>query len=246
METLMPLITEQELKNKKKSNTIIIYGCGSSYNNIEDWQLREFNEYDSISFNWFCFSYHPTTYYLVREQANLKKRIHGEENLDNFYHMINDKYKNSSLIIHDLDNHSPHVYSYAKNAELFDGDYVVIRDTKLKNNDPGVKLWGKKSIFEQGIIHGKCTLTNAIHFAVWMKYKKIIFIGVDLYDSKYFWLDNKETRYAVKDKNKKNTSKHSTANYVLGMIKKVRKVYPKIKMYTCNEKSLLREVMGIW
>lgn len=242
----MGLITEQELKSKKKSNTLIIYGCGSSYNEIEDWMFKDIDQFDSLAFNWFCFSYHPTTYYLVREQANIKKRINGEENLDNFYDIMNSTYKDSSLIIHDVSNHSPHAYSYVKNAELFDNDYVVVRDTKLKNNDPGVKCWGGKSIFEQGVIHGKCTLTNAIHFAVYMKYKKIIFIGVDLYDSRYFWLDDEETRYAVADKKKKNTSKHSTANNVLSMIKRARKIYPKIKMYTYNDKSLLREVMGVW
>ncbi len=244
----MSLISEQEMKDLKKSNTVVIWGCGSSLNDFPDWSFDNLKKFDSISFNWFCFSCHSITYYLVREQANLEKRTNGEENIDNFYDIMNYSYINSCLVVHDLSLHSPHAYDYSseKNIAKFNSKYVVVKDTKLKDNDPGVKLWRDKSIFKSGIYHGKTTLTNALHLAVWLGYKKIIFAGVDLYDSRYFWLNNNDTRYSVSDKKKDRTAKHATVSAVMKLVKDVKKYYPKIKMYTYNPKSLLKNVIPVW
>ncbi|MHA1469625.1 MAG: hypothetical protein ACTSSP_03565 [Candidatus Asgardarchaeia archaeon] len=244
----MPLINENKLKEFKKSKTIIIYGCGSSINKLKEHEFERLSCYDSCSFNWFCFSDIPTTYYLVREQANIKKRVHGEENIDNFYSIMNCSYKDSCLILHDLSEHSPHAYDYSlkDNREKFKSQYIVVKDKKLRGNNPGVGLWRKKSIFERGIYHGKNTLTNALHFAVWMRYKKIIFVGFDLYDSRYFWLDDNETRYSVKEKNKDMNSQHQTAKDIVNLIREVKKNRFKLRMYVYNKKSLLANYLGVW
>jgi hypothetical protein len=248
MEALMGIISEQEFNKRSKTDTAVIYGCGYSLNRIGDLELHALSEFDSVAFNWFCFSKIPTTYYLVREQANLSKRTHGEETINNFYSIMNKYYNNSCLVIHDLTKHSPNAYNYSfcENSEKFLSDYIVVQDTKLKGNDPGVELWKDKSIFDSGIYHGKTTMTNALHFAVWMGYRRIIFVGVDLYDSRYFWLKDNETRYSVKDKNKNMNSQHQTAKNTITLIKKVKKIYPKLKMYTYNKKSLLSKHMGVW
>ena len=231
----------------KQSNTIVIYGCGNSINDLTTKEIEKLSKYDSIGFNWFCFSHIPTTYYLVREQCNIPKRVHGEENIDNFYNLINKYYKQSCLIIHDLSNHSPNAYDYSdiKNIKRFNNNnYIIVKDVKLEGNDPGVERWRKESIFKVGIIHGKCTLTNALHFSIWMGYENIIFVGVDLYNSQYFWLNNK-TRYSVKNKNKDKDSIHSTYTSVIFLIKNIRKYYPEINMYNYSEKSLLTQFFNV-
>ena len=244
----MPLITEEELRKIKKSDTIIIYGCGSSINDITDMQYEDLKEFDSCSFNWFCFSSIPTTYYIVREQANIKKRIHGDETADNFYDYMNNDYRDSCLLVHDISHHSPDAHSYSswENVSKFKSRWVILKDTKLKDNNPGVKQWRDHSIFTSGLFHGKCTLTNALHFAVWMKYKKIIFVGVDLYDSRYFWLEDNETRHTVAHKKQTMSSRHQTAKDALNLVKLVKRYYPKIKMYNYNKKSLLSNIIKVW
>jgi len=240
------LVTGQDkLLKHKTSDTIIIYGCGSSINDITDDQFEELSNFDSCAFNWFCFSHIPVSYYLVREQANMPKRVHRKENVKYFYKMMNKYYKNSCLIVHDLKNHSPDAYDYSSNCDKFNSSCVVIRDTKLKGNDAGVKLWSD-NIFKNGIYHGKNTLTNAFHFAVFMGYKRILFVGVDLYDSRYFWIKKNKIRYSVKNKKQNNNSKHQTSKDVLSMVEEVKKSYPDIKMYTYNNKSLLSNVMDTW
>jgi len=244
----MGLLSEQELKELKKSNTIIIYGCGYSINDITDMEYEGLCKFDSLAFNWFCFSGIPTTYYLIREQANIKKRIHGDENIDNFYDCMNIEYNDSCLLIHDLSNHSPHAYDYSSknNRKKFKSEHIVVKDTKAVGNDPCVDLWRNKSIFDSGIYHGKTTLTNALHFAVWMRYKRILFVGVDLYDSRYFWLEDNETRYTVKNKKQTMNSQHQTSKDTLSLVKKVKQIYPNIRMYTYNKKSLLSNIINVW
>jgi len=236
------------LEESKKSDTIIIYGCSSSINNISDLEYEDLCKFDSISFNWFCFSSIPTTYYIVREQANIKKRISGQETPDNFYEYMNHDYRDSCLLIHDISHHSPNAHNYSdhRNISKFKSKKVIIKDTKLKGNDSGVKQWKDGSIFDSGLFHGKCTLTNALHFAVWMGYKKIIFVGVDLYDSRYFWLDDNETRHTVAHKKQTMNSRHQTSKDAVSLVKSVRKYYPKIKMYTYNKKSLLANIIKVW
>ena len=239
-----------EFNKNDRTKTVVIYGCGYSLNDLTDMDRYVLSKFDSIAFNWFVFSHIPVTYYLVREQANIPKRVHGAETVSNFYYLINKYYKKSCLVIHDLYNHSPHVYPYWKheNWQKFDADHITINDVKLKGNDPGAERWRKENILKDngGIYHGKSTMTNALHFAVWMGYERIVFVGVDLYDSRYFWLKDDETRYSVKNKNKTKDSQHQTAKDTLSLIKKVKEIYPDIKMLTYNSKSLLSSVIDVW
>ncbi len=231
------------LYDYKQSDTIVVYGCGSSINSLTPPNKDELSLYDSISFNWFCFSEIPTTYYLIREQANIPKRRYGEENVDNFINHINDYYNKSCLIIHDISHHSPKAFNYAEHLDEFNGDCVVVKDIKLNNNNSGVKWWSEN---ERGLIHGKCTMNNVLHFIVQMRYKRVIFVGVDLYDSKYFWVEKGHTRYAVKNKNRNYKSKHFIANTTLNIIKGMRDNYDDIKLYTYNSKSLLKKIIPPW
>ena len=233
----------------KKSDTITIYGCGSSINNLTENEKDRLHQFDSVAFNWFAFSHIPVTYYLVREQANIPKRVHGDETVDNFYYLINKYYKKSCIVIHDLKHHSPDAYDYScynNPTRQFIPSYITVKDVKLKGNDPGVERWRKENILKDGIHHGKTTMTNVLHFAVWMGYEKIIFVGVDLYDSRYFWLKDNETRYSVRNKKKNMNSQHQAANDTLSLVKKVKQIYPDIKMYTYNKKSLLSNIIEVW
>ena len=246
----MGYFRNHQFDKNNRTKTVVIYGCGSSLNDLTDLDRYTLSQFDSIAFNWFAFSHIPVTYYLVREQANIPKRVHGEETVDNFYYLMNKYYKKSCLVIHDLYKHSPHAYHYweYENWQKFDADHITVKDVKLKDNDPCVDRWRKENILidRYGLYHGKSTMTNAVHFAVWMGYERIVFAGVDLYDSKYFWLKDNETRYSVKNKKKTKDSQHQTAKDTLSLVKKVKEAYPDIEMLTYNKKSLLSSVIDVW
>jgi len=232
----------------KNSDTIIIYGCGYSINDLTEEEKIKLSKFDSIGFNFFCFSLIPTTYYIIREQVNIPKKISGKENEEVLYRYINKYYKKSCLIIHDISSHSPNATNYINIDKLnkFNCDYIIVNDIKLKCNYSGVDRWKNTCIMTDGVIHGKCTLNNACHIAINFGYKNIIFVGVDLYDSRYFWLDLNETRFLLKNKNLTYKSQHPTSKNVLSMISEIKRDYPEIKMSVYNKKSLLSSLMPVW
>lgn len=48
--------------------------------------------------------------------------------------------------------------------------------------------------FTDGLVHGSSTIFDATNFAYLMGYRRIVLVGVDLYNKEYFWLGPGETR----------------------------------------------------
>lgn len=188
------------------------------------------------------------SFYLVREQANNKKRTNvlAQEDIDSFtYAMNNPPYNKSCLIVHNLSGHSRKVFHYHKHLEKFMNKGIVVNDVKLENNVINTKKWKKRDIFTTGLYHGLITLTNALHLVLNLRYKKMIFVGFDLYDSRYFWLKKKETRHTVRQKHQKYRSRHATAIHTINLIREIQK-YHDVKMCVHNKRSLLRGLMPLW
>ena len=241
-------LEKSEFVKIKNSDTIVIYGCGYSINDLTKEEKIKLSKFDSIGFNFFCFSLIPTTYYVVREQSNTPKRQSKEENESVFYDYINKHYKKSCLIIHDISTHSLSAINYSAPDKLnkFRCNYIIVNDIKLNGNYSGVDRWKNTCIMTDGVIHGKCTLNNACHIVVNLGYKNIIFVGVDLYDSRYFWLNSDETRFTLRDKKLTYQSEHPTSKNVLSMVSEIIRNYPEIKISVYDKKSLLSSVVPIW
>lgn len=199
------------------------------------------------SINWFCKSAIPTTFYFIREQGNIRKRRYEGEKPRDLYKMLREHYTNSVLVVHDQRHHTPEsIVWHKKNvSDNFPHNAIVVKDVKLKNNDAGVKKWAKIDMFTEGLIHGEMSLNNVLHFAVQMKYDRILFSGVDLCDSRYFWLKKNEDRATLKRKGKKFYQKHTKADETLRVVKEMQNRY-KQDMFVCNDNSMLRQIMPIW
>ena len=247
----MKHLSKIEFKSLKKSDTIVVYGSGYSVNNIlQDSVLRkQLGEYDSIGFNWFLKSRIPTTYYAIREQSNTDKRICNNETRDILYKDINSYYKSSALIIHKLDMkyHKKNTFCYSGSVDKFSGNGIIINDIKFDNNLNRVDLWKKTDIFDIGIIHGKISLNGVCHFSINMGYERIIFAGIDLNDSRYFWLQKDQPRHTIEKKKKNIGDKHPVYNDTISLIGDMRK-HLKIKMEVVNKTSLLRIIgrIPVW
>jgi hypothetical protein len=48
--------------------------------------------------------------------------------------------------------------------------------------------------FAEGLVHGSSSIFDATNFAYLVGYRRIVLVGVDLYNKEYFWLDAGETR----------------------------------------------------
>lgn len=233
----MVVLTESELKSKKKSNTLFILGSGYSINEVTIDEWNKINAYDSMGFNWFCKHKFEPSFFLIREQANLPSR-HGElENVDIFINSIN-RYKNTVGIISDVSNHTRKAYRY-KDDKRINIPCAIVSDNKDKRCIKNVRKYLSRNPFEIGLYHGDCTMYNVLHFAKFMDYKQIVFVGVDLYNSQYFWLSADQSRYTLRNKGLTWKNKHPVKDNVLHAVAEFRTFG--ISMFSTNPQSLLNK-----
>lgn len=244
----MNIISPKDFRSRKKSDTLIIYGSGFSIKSLTDEDLSIHEKFDSVGFNWFCKSNIPTTFYVIREQGNIRKRRYeGERPRDLFEMLAGDPYKDTTLIIHDQMHHTPEGIAWhsKKYGRKFNQDAVVIKDIKLKTNDAGVNRWRSCDMFKNGLIHGEMSLNNVLHFSVQMGYSRLLFSGVDLNDSRYFWLGRKESRATLRRKGKKFHQQHTKCHETVRVLTDMRKEYEQ-QMFVYNSNSMLTRIMPVW
>ena len=63
-----------DLSQHRDKNKIFILGSGYSINSIPKSMWTKLEKHTTIAFNWFCFHNFEPSIYIVREQANIKKR----------------------------------------------------------------------------------------------------------------------------------------------------------------------------
>jgi len=226
-------LSKKQFIDRKKSDTLVILGSGYSINKIKDWD--KIKKFDSIAFNWFCNHEFVPNFFLIREQSNINSRVGKHETIKRFYKILSkDSYQNTCMIVQDL-RHSKKANIHMRKKDLLSQYGVVLNDIRcLRRPD------FSKDIFEKGVIHYRCTLSNVIHIGVFLKYDRIIFAGVDLYDSRYFWLNAKSTRKNIKRKGLIFKDKHPITSSVLKTVSYVKQCSD-VKMYTLNHNSLLKK-----
>ncbi|HXV77470.1 MAG TPA: hypothetical protein VD788_14240 [Candidatus Polarisedimenticolaceae bacterium] len=236
----MKRLTAEEFRTRKRSDTLVIYGSGFSIRQLTPEDRENLARFDSISFNWFCKSNIPTTFYTIREQATLPIRIRPGEEVEDLLETLNGPaYRDTCLIVLDMTGHTPEAFPWAADANLdrLHGEGVVLTD--LRKGKPSDF---RDDIFEVGVHHGKNSMTTQLHLAVYLGYRSIVFVGVDLYDCRYFWLGEDEDRVSRDSRNLTRHSRHPTTDATLKAIKATRRRY-RIEMYSFNPKSLLTEVL---
>lgn len=232
----MNIISQEQFLTRKTSDIIFVLGSGWSVNKVsqEEWDIV--SQYDSIGFNWFCKHQFEPTFFLIREQSNLPHRKHKGETIKALIKRVN-RYKETCCVICDVKHHTPRAYSFKKDKRI-KTDCVVMRDDNNRKHSRKLHKYFTKNPFKHGLVHGRCTMFNVLHLATWLQYKHIAFLGVDLRDSRYFWLDKKETRHTVAKKGRSYRHRHAITQDTLRLIKKCKK-YLSAQMYVTFKKSLL-------
>mgnify|MGYP001159724977 CR=1 FL=1 len=230
----MRIIDPNEFRSCKSSDTIYILGSGSSINAISPSQWDAIGSADSIAFNWFCKhdSFEPR-FYIVREQANIPKRISRDETPEILFKRLN-RYSECCFIVHDVSNHSPHAYPYNANLDRIEGKGVVVHDRQKGSFED--------DIFKQGVYHGAITLNNVLHIVQYLGYKKVVFAGIDLNNSKYFWLDD-SPRHTIVKKGIKVLDRHPVSKKTIEAVRKFDERNPSIKVVSASKSSLLNKVI---
>lgn len=183
------LLDNRDLLNLKRSNRVYIFGSGYSLNDLTEDEWSEIERHDTIGFNAFVRQgWIRVDYHLVRgwgEGANAC--FNWQREVTGLAKLINENpcYQNTVFLLQD--EHFAQV-SRVLVAEglLKSGARIARYHSAPKGLDPTVSL-------DDGLRHLSGTLSDAVNLAFCLGWSEIVLVGVDLYDTRYFWLGAQET-----------------------------------------------------
>lgn len=235
-------ITESDDFHKiKRSDTIFIFGSGWSINNLTNEQWNYFKKHNTISFNWFSNGdFIPIDYYIVSEitKNNNFHELIGNEDIGKYIKNLKKPFYSKSFLFINLTS--------INSAFVFMDRELSKRNFKFFKNKINNFLHFPHSFNK--IFHGNASLNDAIHIAYLLGYKKIVLAGVDLYDRRYFWLGEEETRDVDLKRGASYRDKHNYASRAVDIIGKTRKKLAKkgVNLYIINNESLLAKCLPVY
>lgn len=183
-----PVVGPDELQRARRSETVFVFGSGASLNDIPAQEWQRMSEHDTFGFNWFVHErFVRCDFHLIRQIADSNERRVWEPQIREYCGLIetNPRYAETLLLVqHEWRARGANL---ALQLEIFPKRHRVLpwrtaRDTDLSTS------------FEDGLVHGSSTLLDTVNAAYLLGWKRIVLVGVDLYDRRYFWLPEGETR----------------------------------------------------
>jgi hypothetical protein len=233
-----------QIKKIKKTNEVFIYGSGYSINEISNEEWRKLRNYDSIGFNNTIFLKKISfTYHINRYLKNPKKNINYQIKIINKNRYL----KKTTFLMPEgfIEEYTNNIFS--KNLWDKNKNFFLFKTNRFFNLPIGN--------INVGLIHKSGTLIDCITFAYYLGYKKIVLVGVDLYDTRYFYVPKNKTSILFNIPSSKNVHgntpdcKHQTIiNKVDYRIRLIKKFLTKksISLEVYNKKSLLKRELKLF
>lgn len=246
------LLDEAALSASRRSETVYIFGSGASLNDISPAQWAHMAAADTFGFTAFIYQkWIPVRYHLIRGgiEGSLVWRAYAEE----FAATLGG---------------NPH---FADAILILQGEYLAMFANQLlgyKLIRPDTRIFRYRTArggglptlsFADGIRHNAGTLCDCVNAAACIGWRKIVLAGVDLYDSRYFWLPPDRT-YGVDDaglmsaaettlRGRRYDERHNTALngivQTLGQWRDYLDHERQISLSVLNPRSLLASVMPV-
>jgi hypothetical protein len=174
------ILSEPELLATRKSDTAFVFGSGRSLVDVFADEWERMAKYDTISLRefprqqWIRADYHLTSEVdFVDEYA---ERIRA-----------NPRYAGTVFIVQE--GFRAECGNELIGRGLFPPDARIFRYRRRRSRSAG-----PSRRFADGLVHGSSSIFDAANFAYLMGYRRIVLVGVDLYNKEYFWLGPGETR----------------------------------------------------
>jgi hypothetical protein len=179
-------LSEDELRASRRSDTVFVFGSGSSLNDISADGWAAMAEHDTLGFNHFWRqSWVRTDYHIIRggiygaidmgpQARKVAEGIGANPLYDATIFLMQDDFLGAFA-------------NYTVGHRLLPSGARIFR-YKTKGG-PGLPTHS----FAEGVRHAPGTLSDAVNLAFLIGWKQIVLAGVDLYDSRYFFLQPDET-----------------------------------------------------
>ncbi len=171
--------TIKDICKNKGSHIAVFLGSGPSINNITDEQWELIAKADTWTVNnWVYHPFVPKFYHPEVKKYNrdiIRRRIAARDDYDNVNFIINQ----DRMHLLDVIGKDKKVYTYRMHKINAVKKPIVPRYTPSSN--PNILTCNLNS-----------SITMIFELMLRFKYKKVIFFGVDMSDSRYFWTDKPE------------------------------------------------------
>jgi hypothetical protein len=247
-------IDEREAVASRKSDTVFVFGSGASLNSITAAEWQAFRAHDVFGFNAF---YHqrwiPVDFHLLRVG------IYGELKWHPFAQEVagiladNPLYHSTTFVMQQefLAQFCNQMLGYG----LLPRKAKVLRfHTRRGDGPPSRRL-------ADGVRHITGTLSDVVNVCYALGWKHIVLVGIDLYDSRYFYLPQDKTpgldpQSGLLKPSEFNTYRgirfdqtHSTARHgVVQLMQDWRAIFNRdgVQLSVYNPQSLLTEVLPVY
>lgn len=240
----------------KSSDTLVILGAGASINELSDQQLENLGSFDVAGLSYSCILPVKQTFYFY-ESPSFNEKESIEEHANKILPLIleyNRKGKLTHLIWKNsenkvLNNYSDFTAFVCPNVcSILTDNLNVIRNI--------LNFYNKYGLNKFFLLQKRGSVVALIQFAILSKYKKIVFVGVDLNESNYFFQNNaKYTSHDFTDPylldNTPKSNVHRTNDRALGIpiIEVLRVIFEEetsVQFYVVSENSALKKYLPLW
>lgn len=245
-----------DIKAAKKSDRVFVFGSGYSLNDIPESQWEHIARHDTVGFNAFVYQkWIDVDFHLIRGWGEGASVFADLKYLtDEFKSLVaNNRFYSATTFVYQDDLSAQFAHALFEYGALPRAAKVFPYTTNCKDNLPSQNMG-------RGLIHDVGTLCDAVHFAYAIGWKEIVLVGVDLYDTRYFWLEPHETFILdyhtgkksigqVSDRGQRYDEAHSTTrNGIVDTIDRWNKHFQAhgVNISVYNPKSLLNAVLPVY
>ncbi len=170
----------KNIYKRKGSHTAVFLGSGPSINNITEEQWKFIDKADTWAVNnWVYHPFVPDFYHIEVKKYDkdiVKSRIAAR----------GDDYRDTNFIVNQDRKYILDVIGPQENIYLYKMHKINVVKKSIvpkytPSNNPDILICNLNS-----------SITMLLELMCRFKYKKVIFFGVDMYDSRYFWTDRPE------------------------------------------------------
>ncbi|WP_337996587.1 hypothetical protein [Oleispirillum naphthae] len=194
-------LSEAELRAARRSDTVFICGTGASLRSITPEEWARIGEHDVFSFRDF-----PRQTF-VRADFHMSGEI---DVLDEYAAAINanPRYAGAKFLVQE--GWEAWMCNLLIGKRKLRADAPVFRYRRTARG----KMAPPSERFADGVVHGGGSVVSATNIALMLGWKRIVFVGIDLYDHRYFYMPPDQTR-AVEKKGVDHTNPFSSGDFIV-------------------------------
>jgi hypothetical protein len=178
-----------DIRATRKSDTVFVFGSGYSLHDVPEEMWKHIEQHDTLGFSGFIYaSWVRVDYHLIRGWTEFREGgFAWEPSVRQFSGILNGNSRyNDTILLLQGERHGQFCNHLAGGQFIRQGTRIYRYKTARAKGPATRRL-------EDGLRHTSGTLCDTVNFAYAMGWKRIILVGVDLYDNRYFWLKPDET-----------------------------------------------------